>query len=210
MESFDHEWKNMSENRPVLSAGEHILWSGKPKKSAFIAANALSLMPIAVIWFCLDFTFISAGFGAGGMELFMLAFFALHLMPVWIWLGSALSAPRRWRNTDYFVTNRRIIIRGGFLAVNEKSLFFKDIRSVQNRVGIFDKLFGTGTIQFNSEMVINSNNRKVTPPSFQHLENAQAVYERVQRTVLDMQTDMEYPNAFRPADNPGYSTDYKW
>ena len=208
METFDNEYKNNTFNRPVVSTGEHILWSGKPKKNAFIAAHSLTMMPIAIIWICLDMTFILNMIRADGLELFTLGFFSLHLMPVWIWLGSMITAPRRWRNTNYYVTNRRIIIQGGFLATNEKSLFFKDVRSVQSKVGIFDKLFGTGTIVFNSEMMTNNN--KATPPSFQYLEDASHIYARVQRTVLDMQTDMEFPNAYRPEENPGYKTDYKW
>ena len=208
METFDNEFRNHTAIRPVLSSGEQILWNGKPNKKAFVASHSLTMMPIAIIWLCLDLTFILKTIRADGLELFTLGFFALHLMPVWIWLGSMITAPKRWRNTNYYVTNRRIIIQGGFWAVNEKSLFFKDIRSVQNRVGIFDKLFGTGSILFNSEML--SNNNKATPPSFQYLENAQQIYTRVQRTVLDMQTDMEFPNAYRPEENPGYNTDYKW
>lgn len=208
METFDNEFETQSLNRPVLAAGEHILWSGKPKKNAFIASHALTMMPIAIIWLCLDMTFILNMVRADGLQLFTLGFFSLHMMPVWIWLGSLITAPKRWRNTNYYVTNRRIIIQGGFLAVNEKSLFFKEIRSVQSKVGLFDKLSGTGSILFNAEMI--SGNNKATPPSFQYLENAGAVYQRVQRTVLDMQTDMEYPNALRPEENPGYKTDYKW
>ncbi len=208
METFDNDYRNTGTARPVLSSGEHILWSGKPKKNAFVAAHSLTLMPIAIVWICFDFTAISGIFSSGGVQWFLLGFFALHLMPVWIWLGSLITAPKRWRNTNYYVTNRRIIIQGGFLAVNEKSLFFKEIRSVQSKVGIFDKLFGTGSILFNSEMV--SSNNKATPSSFQYLEESAHVYERVQRTVLDIQTDMEYPNALRPEENPGYGTDYKW
>ena len=208
METFDNEFETRTPNRPVLAAGEHILWSGKPKKNAFIASHALTMMPIAIIWLCLDMTFILNMVRADGLQLFTLGFFALHMMPVWIWLGSLITAPKRWRNTNYYVTNRRIIIQGGFLAVNEKSLFFKEIRSVQSKVGLFDKLSGTGSILFNAEMI--SGNNKATPPSFQYLENAGAVYQRVQRTVLDMQTDMEYPNALRPEENPGYNTDYTW
>ena len=209
METFDNEYKNHLENRPILSSGEHILWSGKPKKNAFVTAHSFTLMPIAVIWFCLDSQVFPDIFSASGIQWFLVGFFALHLAPVWIWLGSVITAPKRWRNTNYYVTNRRIIIQGGFLATNEKSLFYKDIRSVQSKVGIFDKLFGTGTIVFNSEMMTNNNN-KATPPSFQYLEDAQQIYARIQRTVLDMQTDMEFPNAYRPEDNPGYKTDYKW
>ena len=208
METFDNEFETQSLNRPVLASDEHILWSGKPKKNAFIASHALTMMPIAIIWLCLDMTFILNMVRADGLQLFTLGFFALHMMPVWIWLGSLITAPKRWRNTNYYVTNRRIIIQGGFLAVNEKSLFFKEIRSVQSKVGLFDKLSGTGSILFNAEMI--SGNNKATPPSFQYLENAGAVYQRVQGTVLDMQTDMEYPNALRPEENPGYNTDYKW
>lgn len=208
MDTFDNEYKTEKVNRPVLTAGEHILWSGKPKKKPFILSHSLTMMPIAIVWICFDFTAIASIFSSGGFQLFLLGFFALHLFPVWIWLGSVISAPKRWRNTNYYVTNRRIIIQGGFLAVNEKSLFFKEIRSVQSKVGIFDKLFGTGSILFNAEML--SSNNKATPPSFQYLENAQQIYARVQRTVLDIQTDMEYPNAYRPEENPGYGTDYKW
>lgn len=209
MATFDNEYKDFSAVRPILSSGEHILWSGKPRKTPFILAHTLTMMPIAIIWIWFDFTAISSIFSAGNIQWFLVGFFILHLMPVWIWLGSIISAPRRWKNTNYYVTNRRIIIQGGFFGVNEKSLFFKDIRSVQKRVGPCDKFFGTGTIVFNSEMITNSNN-KVTPPSFQYLENAAYVYERVQRTVLDIQTDMEFPNAYRPEENPGYGTDYKW
>ena len=208
METFDNEFETRTPNRPVLAAGEHILWSGKPKKNAFIASHSLTMMPIAIVWICFDFTAISSIFSSGNIQWFLIGFFALHMMPVWIWLGSRITAPKRWRNTNYYVTNRRIIIQGGFLAVNEKSLFFKEIRSVQSKVGLFDKLSGTGSILFNAEMI--SGNNKATPPSFQYLENAGAVYQRVQRTVLDMQTDMEYPNALRPEENPGYKTDYKW
>ncbi len=197
-----------SQRNIALAAGEAILWRGKPKRSAFIAGKSLPMLPIAIIWLIIDLGFIANAFGGGGMMFFMIPFFALHLMPVWIWLGSTLTAGKRWKNTMYYVTNRRIIIQGGFLAVNEKSLFFKEIRSVQSKVGLFDKLSGTGSILFNAEMI--SGNNKATPPSFQYLENAGAVYQRVQRTVLDMQTDMEYPNALRPEENPGYKTDYKW
>lgn len=198
------------QRNPALAAGETVLWRGKPKKGAFIATKALTLAPIAIIWLLLDSTFIFASFGSGGPTLFLIPFFALHLMPVWIWLGSAITASRRWKNTMYYVTNRRIIIQGGFLAVNENSLFYKDIRNARVRIGLLDKTFGTGDIVFDDGMVYHSRrNRQTHGPVMEDLENPYAVYDRVQRIILDMQTDMEYPNAYRPAENPGYRTDYR-
>ena len=46
-------------------------------------------------------------------------------------------------------------------------------------------------------------------PAFEDLEDPQDVYRMVQQVVLDIQTDIEYPNAYRPAENPGYNTNYR-
>ena len=204
-----YEEDRYSQSGPALAAGEAILWRGKPKKSAFIASRSLTLMPIAVVWLILDLGFISNMFGVGGMNYFLIPFFALHLMPVWIWLGSTLTAGKRWKNTMYYVTNRRIIIQSGFLAVNEKSLFYKDMANAQLRVGLFDKLFGTGSILLDNGYFDYRRRRNYPGNKLEHLEDAHNAYSRIQQTILNIQTDMEYPNAYRPEHNPGYNTDYR-
>ena len=199
------------ENQPklVLAAGESILWQGKPQKRAFVASRSFTLLPIAVIWLILDMSIITNFLRGGDMLLFMIPFFALHLMPVWIWLGSTLTAGKRWENTTYYVTNRRIIIQNGFLAVNEKSLFYKDIRNAQLRIGIFDKIFSTGSIVLDDDYYDYHHKRSHPGTKLEHLEDAQNAYSRIQKTILDIQTDIEYPNAYRPEHNPGYNTDYR-
>ena len=192
---------------PVLTAGESILWRGKPKRGAFIATKSLSMLPIAVIWLILDLNFLGKAFSGGQMLGFLIPFFALHLMPVWMWLANVITAGRRWKNTSYYVTNRRIIIQGGFFAVNETSLFYKDLRNACLRIGLLDKLFHTGDIVFDDGIAVN--NKQNRGHAFEDLEDAEAVYRRVQKVILDIQTDMEYPNAFRPEENPGYQTQYK-
>lgn len=188
----------------VLGGGEIELWRGKPKKTAFIASKSLTMLPIAVIWFALDFEAIRSSFEEGEMLWFILPFFTLHLMPVWIWLANVITANRRWNNTSYYITNRRIIIQSGFFAVNEASLFYKDLRNAQVKIGFLDKLFHTGDVYFDSYI-----QQDKVGFAFEDLENAVQVYDRVQKIILDIQTDMEYPNAFRPQENPGYKTDYR-
>jgi len=119
-----------------------------------------------------------------------------------------ITAGRRWKNTTYFVTNRRIIIQGGFFAVNETSLFYKDIPNVQVHVGLFGKLFHTGDVVFDNGAVYRGRKQDQSLPYLEALEDPQGVYERIQKIVLDVQTDIEYPNALRPSENPGYHTDY--
>lgn len=196
------------QRHPALAAGESILWRGKPKKSAFIATKSLTLMPIAIVWLCVDSTLIFSAFSSDG-PWFLIPFMLLHLMPVWLWLGSMLTAGRRWKNTNYYVTNRRIIIQGGFLAVNETTLFYKDLRNARVRIGLLDKIFHTGDIVFDNGLYYGSNRNREQLPMLEDLEEPYQIYERIQKIILDIQTDIEYPNAFRPADNPGYQTDYR-
>ena len=205
MQDYEYSGKN-----PVLAPGEAILWRGKPQKKGFIATKALTLAPFAIIWLIIDSSLILNAF-RGDSPWVLIPFMLLHLMPVWIWLGSVITAGRRWKNTAYYVTNRRIIMQGGFFAVNENSLFFKDIRNAHVRIGFLDKLFGTGDIVFDNGMIYHTRNgnRSVQLPAMEDLENPYDVYNRVQRIILDMQTDMEFPNAYRPAENPGYGTDYR-
>ena len=195
------------QHNPVLAAGETVLWKGKPKRSAFIATKSLTMLPIAIIWLCFDSMFIGSMLGTGSGTWLMLPFFALHLMPVWIWLGNVFTASRRWQHTNYYITNRRIILQGGYLAVNEKSLFYKDIRNVQIRVGLLDKMFGTGDILLDEGLCNHKGHTLYT--HLEDLEDPRQVYHRVQKTILDIQTDMEFPNAYRPQENPGYQTDYR-
>ena len=193
---------------PMLSAGECILWRGKPKRSAFIATKSLTLLPIAIVWLCVDSSLIVSAF-QGDSPWFLIPFMLLHLMPVWVWLGSTISAGKRWQNTNYYVTNKRIILQGGFFAVNEQSLYYKDIQNVQMRIGLLDKLFHTGDIVFDNGTIYTGNRQRTNIPAFEDLEDPQGVYRKVQQVVLDIQTDIEYPNAYRPAENPGYNTNYR-
>lgn len=190
----------------MLAAGEAILWRGKPKRGAFIATKSLTLLPIAVFWLILDLNFFGSVLHSGSMRGFLILFMLVHMMPVWLWLGNMLTAGRRWKNTNYYVTNRRIILQGGFFAVNETSLFYKELRNANMRVDFLNKLFHTGNIVFDSGMPLH--NRQSKPHMMENLENSQDVYNRIQRLILDIQTDMEYPNAFRPEENPGYQTKY--
>lgn len=191
-------------NEVLLNDGEIELWRDKPKRIAYIATKTLIMLPIAVIWFVLDFDIIVSSLQDGEMLWFIIPFFTLHLTPVWIWLANVITANRRWKNTNYYITNQRIIIQSGFFAVNETSLFYKDLRNAQLNIGLLDKLFHTGNICFDSP-----SQQAQIGFAFEHLENPNQVYSRVQKIILDIQTDMEYPNGLRPQDNPGYKTNYK-
>lgn len=197
-----------------LIEGEEELWSGKPKKSAFMFNQILTMAPIAIIWLAFDSIVIGVMFSnedilseAGfGMIIFLIVFFAFHLMPVWSWLGNSLTASKKWKNTKYYVTDKRIIIQNGFIGESLQTVYYKDIKNVNMHVGIIDKMLGVADINFE---LGRTGNTATTSASFIDIENYMEIYPRLQKIVLDIQTDMEYPNAYRPDENPGYTTKYK-
>lgn len=194
---------------PLLIPGEQIIWSGKPKKNAFILNKALGMFPIALIWLLLDgFIFGQAFLGGGQMLGFLIPFALIHMFPVWLWLGNALTANRRWKNTVYYVTNRRILIQTGVLSQDVQTIYYKDINNINLRVGILDRFLGVGDIYFDLGYYRSNGKTRVNYKAFLDLEDAHNVYTQVQKVIMDIQSDIEFPNAYRPEENPGYHTKY--
>lgn len=196
-----------------LVEGEQLIWKGKPKKAAFILNKSIVMAPIALIWLAFDSTFIIAALNSadeiGPMLFFLIPFFALHLMPVWVWLANVLTANRKWKNTSYYVTDKRIIIENGFIAGNFQTIYYKDLTNVSLRIGVIDKMLGVGDIYL--ETIGGSytrDGRNLVAQAFLDIENPQLIYPKLQKIVMDIQTDIEYPNALRPETNPGYNTQY--
>lgn len=189
----------------ILVAGEKIIWSGKPKKSAFVIYKIFTMLPIAIIWGAFDGFIISMMFEEiEDFPLFgivgLLAFFALHLMPVWIWLSNVLTANKKWKNTEYMITDKRIILASGFIGMNYQSIYYKDIENIDLRINAIDKLLKVGDIYFSTV--------KDEKVAFLDIEDSYEVYSKMQKTVLDIQTDIEFPNNYRPKTNDGYNTKY--
>lgn len=202
MIKYDQVFNTNTNNSPLVE-GENLILKTKPKKSAFILNKVFNMMPFALIWLGFDSFFIITILRTDTpiqMYLFLIPFFALHLMPVWIWLGGVLTASHRWKNTTYYVTDKRIIIENGFIAGNYQTLYYKDISNIRLKIGIVDKILGVGDIYFESNSSISQ--------AFFDVEDVFDIYPRIQKTIMDIQTDIEYPNAYRPEENPGYNTTY--
>ena len=196
-----------------LAEGEQVLWSAKPKRSAFIINNIVRMMPVALIWLLFDsfiiYVFISTG-KIKEMVLPIIIFFAFHLLPVCIWLRNILTASKKWKNTKYYVTDKRIIIQTGIIGASYDTIYYKDIKNVSLKIGVIDKLLKVGDIYIDTgnTTLTNSGTKKLYM-TILDIEKPYDVYTRLQKIVLDIQSDIEFPNAYRPSENPGYKTKYK-
>jgi uncharacterized membrane protein YdbT with pleckstrin-like domain len=209
-DSFDYS-SDESSVQDLIMPGEQILWSGKPKKNAFIINRSVVMMPFALVWFCFDGFFISTLISSGEihkMLFFIVPFFAIHLMPVWIWLWNVLSANKKWKNTEYAVTDKRILIRGGVIGYNYQNIYYTDINSVDLHVGVIDRMLGVGDILI-SQNGMQSTSKGTLTPAILDIENPQQIFKQIQKTVIDIQTDIHYPNDLRPDSNHGYNSHYR-
>lgn len=166
---------------PTLAAGEYVVWKGKPKKSAYIADKALSMLPIAIFWAIFDFNFLRMS-GGDGMLLLFLAF---HMMPVWLWIGSALTSVLQWNNEDYYITNKRIIIRKGIFKPARQTLFLRDVHSCDVHYGLLDRMFGSGDIYLNYQVYRSGKHRRTSGWFLMNLADPERLRERIEMLALE-------------------------
>ena len=186
----------------VLGENEQILWQGKPKKKAYILNKALALLPVALIWLAFDITFLVLTFKFDlplPAKIGICVFMCFHLLPFWLWLSNVLTANKRHKNTQYALTNTRILIRTGLVGIDFQSISYKDVQNVSLKVGVIDKMLKVGDLYFSSAINRGQN-------VFFDIENPYEVYKIAQKIVTDIQTDIQFPNAYRPENNPGYNT----
>lgn len=183
-ENYFQNGNNQDEPKTIQSSlveGEQIEWSGKPQRKAFIVNNVLKMLPVALLWLVFDTFFIvmltkTADMIPVPLIVFLCIFFVFHLMPVWMWIYRCATASKRHKNIEYAFTNKRIIVRKGIVAVDFKSIDYKDVVAVNLRYGLIDKAAKVGDIYITST-------GKATV--LEDLENPASVEQLLQRIISD-------------------------
>lgn len=196
-----------NEIEDVLGIDEHILWREKPNKKSYIWSRVLVMLPFALIWLLIDGGALVALFATGTFSdigflptLGILVFMLFHMTPVWIWLGNIILGAKEHKNIEYAFTEKRIIVRSGIIGIDFKNIYYTDVQSVNLKVGLIDKLFNVG------DVYIKANQESVVLFDIKH---PYEITTKLQKITLDIKTDIYYPNALRPEENPGYNTKYK-
>lgn len=142
---------NVQNIEMFIEPGEEIIWKGKSKRFAFILNKTIRMAPIALFWLCIDGGMIATMIGAGAMgemAFFVIPFFALHLMPVWIWLVNLIKANKLWKDSNYAVTDRKILIQSGATGMIVEQIPYNKIYCASVHTGIIDSMLGVGDVTF--------------------------------------------------------------
>lgn len=199
----------MQNNRveDILDSEESVLLRIKPKKKAYVFNSFFRMFPIALVWLIIDGGFIGGmtyGMIVGSIPLavlaFIIPFFALHLMPVWIWIGGVVKASAGWKNIEYVFTEKRIILRSGVVGIDFVNIYYSDILGVNLKVGLIDRMFKVG------DLYISAKNQSEV---LYDIENPYFILKKIQNIVIDIKTDIIFPNDLRPEANHGFRTKYR-
>lgn len=198
-----------------INSDEHVLWTGKPNKAVFIKERIFSpLFIVAAIWLMFDLAFIGGFLGMVSDDLpfsplLLVPFFALHLLPVWIYIFRVVFAFREWRNTDYMVTDKAVYATKGVFTTNCDRKTFQEITNVSVHQGIIDKSHNVGDVFIITGFTTNSKGQSIKQGiNIIDIEDYLEVYKLITRTGTDIFSDTMYPNDLRPKENHGYKTKY--
>lgn len=126
-----------------LWANEKVLWRGKPLKKALLL-RSLGGIPFGLVFLVIFFMWATkVPFMIGlPIELALLlagwGFGVVLVPPIW--------QLKSFRNTDYLITDKRLIILTWVLKQRVWWATFSQIKEVGVKIGLVDKVLGTGTV----------------------------------------------------------------
>jgi len=122
-----------------LRVDEKVIWRGKPSKMGFMW-QGLVIIPF-LLSALIVFAYIAEGWSwsVHTIIFFLVGACAFILIIPYMML-------RVYRNTDYVITDQRVITQSGLGLNLETSIEFNEIQGIYVKVGLVDRIFGTGTV----------------------------------------------------------------
>ena len=116
----------------------------------------------------------------------LIPFFAIHLLPVWLYLGGCLLSGIKAKHTNYMITDKNIYIQSEVFSVITTVKPITDISHVTVNQGLFDRMCGTGDVICEcNHMDFAGNGHSISHGT--HISNIED-YETVFSMLRDVQT----------------------
>lgn len=178
---------------PILQEDEEIIKVIKPNKTRYVYLGGLAYTLLALIFILI--MAIPFGIAIGGLaeygvpEEFVIALSVygglMLLAIITTWVGLSMS----YKKTFYAYTNKRILIRRGFIGVDYATLDFEMIGGLMVNVNFLDRLMkgsdNPGTITFGSSAspVIYTRNGRTAAYAFRSIDHPYEVYRDIKHMV---------------------------
>jgi membrane protein YdbS with pleckstrin-like domain len=193
----------MNQISAILSSNERIFWEGRPLFRVFIAGYAF-----------IGFIFSLLIVGLRALELigdpsFSRDIMIVHWIVVLMTLGIITYGLLDYRARHYAITDKRLIFQNGIIGRDFQIVDFDQVANAEVNVDLIDKIFGgnaTGTITI---AVKGNAGGAIHTYRLQNIRDPYETFKFIKQVTHDVKTDIQYPNALRPKENPGYKTQYQ-
>jgi hypothetical protein len=191
----------------VKDNDEEILWTGKPKFVPYIfcgIGKGLFTLAFGIVWVLINLNMKSDN-AQGGFQYFWLFGFIPLLQGLYVFLNRLFS----FSNTAYAYSNKRVMMRTGFIGTDFKTIDYDKISDIEVTVNIIERMYNVGSIRFFSGRTqTDEGNSSKLYDNWYAVKNPYEIFKMVKQTSVDIKTDFNYPNALRPESNHGYKTKY--
>ena len=196
----------------VLDDDETIIWSDGPEFLPFFASG-FTFLAFGLIWGSIDYFFFFSGGDSADTKpiaspsgMLVVLFILLHSSPFWLSVLHQIRLLLVFKNTVFALTDKRVIVRSGFMGIDYRSIDHTSIEDVTVDVGPLESLFKVGTITVDTGK--KGSDGEAIYDKIRSVHHPYKVFKKIKKVSLDVKTDMYYPNAFRPSENKGYKTKY--
>lgn len=199
----------MNEINKVLDSNEKVFWEGKPKFWPFLFGGFAGAI-FGLLFLIVGGIFVWQGVKNGNYLFLLFPHFWIGVAFVF---GLPIYTLLVYNKIYYAITNKRVIIQKGLIGRDFESVDFDQITNADVRVGLLDILFGnrSGSILISTagSFTYTRHGQPVQKPyTLSHIPNPYDVFKFFKKVSHDVKTDINYPNKYRPKENPGYKTKY--
>lgn len=172
-----------------LEPGEKVLWQGKPVFGPFILSGFGGIIP-GLMFFLFSLFWTTTAWGAGAPTEFLLIGSLFMLIGLFILLGGPIIQWLRFKNTEYIITDQRIITQTGAFGLDTRYIDIEWIREVYVVVSIIDRMFGTGSVMVStsSGFIGGAPNTSSLRPSLASLRDPYTI----QKVIRDASRKVKY------------------
>lgn len=165
----------------ILESTEEIKWQGKISRKVLVFNLILSIIFISLL---LSFIIFSQGVKGFNFWLLVAILFFAIIIPFW---NNYLK--------EFYATNKRLIIKSGIIGTDYKSIYFTEIKTLNLRVDLIEKIFAVGTISIDTGRIEtvtsnNSTNTRTVYDNFSYLDNPYQVYQLLQSSLSNRQESL--------------------
>lgn len=171
----------------ILDKDEYIIKTIRPNKKRYCLVNQFGYFINFILFFVIAIIFLVLSLNSIVEMGFFYVIIGLSCAILLAFIWNIIYVLVSYKKTFYACTNKRIIIRSGFIGVDYKTLDINMIGTINVNVSFLDKLMkkNTGRISFGSQSspMINYQNNYVNNFAFVCLDNPYDLYKEIKEII---------------------------